>query len=197
MHMKKIAVQLFFAAVLLTGCGKQADRNGQTPVTDQNGYSSDTGSESAEAETGTEAVSVGKEELFPAGPYDAEEWHAVSAAQYFAELGIRQVPETLGGYTLKWDPDANFDMRGRNAFLYRDEAGENVLIVYISSESEHEIEEDQILLHHADDDSTAAEFHVQKAHITMQSMNAALRDLNQLSTMQALAKELKSALMIQ
>ena len=147
------------------------------------------------AETHTEAADVQEQNPAETGPYNTEDWYVLPWEEYFSVFGIRPLPETIGSYTLQqWATDARFDIRERTAFQYTGEDGSEGLTVYISAESEFEIGEDQILLHHAEENSIEAEFTVYKAHITMLSKETPVQDIDKLAE---LAKELKSYLVIQ
>ena len=218
--MKKYVI-LPLAALLLTGCGAQnltqdtaenvaeeqasaaaqggaavTDFAGRTGYIDENGIfipdPSNSGISSVESDE-THTDTAEELPLFTTGPYDAEEWHALSAAEYFEALGIRPMPDPFDELTLGWDPDAKFDMRGRNAFLYFDETDKKVLTVYLSAESEFELEDGEILIHHAED-GQAADFLAGKAHVTVLGSGMTTKDLDTLKTY---AKDLQKYLPLQ
>ena len=160
------------------------DDAGRTGYYDENGsfipdpnYSVRPPEESVE--TYTEANE--SQPIFQPSPYDEDEWHHLSAAEYFESLSIRPMPDPFDELTLTWDPDAEYDIRGRYAFLYFDEADKKVLTVYLSLESEFELEDGEILMHHADD-GQAADFCVGKAHVTVLGNGMTTKDLDTLKT---------------
>ena len=85
--------------------------------------------------------------------------NVLTADEFFSELGINPMPETLGGYTLRWQPEAGFDIRGRYAFLYKDQNGKNALIVYLAKAEDGETEEF--------DSGSLTDFIVNQAHVTI------------------------------
>ena len=113
-------------------------------------------SEAAEQDISENADNTIKEADAAANPDDG---NVLTADEFFSELGINPMPETLGGYTLRWQPEAGFDIRGRYAFLYQDQNGKNALIVYLAKAEDGETEEF--------DSSSFTDFIVNQAHVTI------------------------------
>lgn len=122
-------------------------------------------SEESSAESGEAAEQARNEKAdnaiqgADAAAANLDDRNVLTADEFFSELGINPMPETLGGYTLRWQPEAGFDIRGRYAFLYQDQNGKNALIVYLAKAEDGETEEF--------DSSSLTDFIVNQAHVTV------------------------------
>ena len=129
---------------------------GEESCAESSEESSAESSEAAEQDISEKSDNTIKGADAAANPDDG---NVLTADEFFSELGINPMPETLGGYTLRWQPEAGFDIRGRYAFLYQDQNGKNALIVYLAKAEDGETEEF--------DSGSLTDFIVNQAHVTV------------------------------
>lgn len=145
-----------------------------------------------EGEVSCDDVADEKQEQEDGAEASPEANHAtdLTAAEFFDALSVNPMPESLGGYTLEWAPDAKFSTHGQYAFLYHDENGNRVLTVYLMENSYPEL--DGIVMSQTDDDGLMAQFTANRAYVNMYSEDTSLLDQE---TLRILAEELQAQLM--
>lgn len=146
-----------------------------------------------EGEVSCDDVADEKQEQESGAEASPEADHAtdLTAAEFFDVLSVNPMPESLGGYTLEWAPDAKFSTHGQYAFLYHDENGNRMLTVYMTEYRASAL--DEITVRQIVDGSFHTEFSVNRALLSVFSEGDFPGDED---AFRSLAEELKEQLTI-
>ena len=117
--------------------------------------------------------------------------HNLTAEQYFSALEINPLPETLGGFTLQADTEANHDVGVYNRFTYLNDAGEPALYVDIYNSHGYSAM-GGVYVWKSNADPTAVEFAAGQANVTLKNVQHEPDDADR---MEALGKTLRDALL--